>query len=59
MAWIIRKNFQNSINDLDLYNTTKHILADNIPSQTDITRLREGHVGGQVNLTYLFLYLIK
>ncbi|CAF3923406.1 unnamed protein product [Adineta steineri] len=47
-AWLIRANFQNRINDLDLFNMAQYQLKNTTPSHTDITRLRKGQVGGQV-----------
>ncbi|CAF4937686.1 unnamed protein product, partial [Rotaria sp. Silwood1] len=46
-AFLIRENFQNKINDLDLYNVTQYQIHNYTPSHTDITRLRQGQVGGQ------------
>ncbi|CAF0836612.1 unnamed protein product [Adineta steineri] len=46
-AWLIRANFQNRINDLDLFNMAQYQLKNTTPSHTDITRLRKGQVGGQ------------
>ncbi|CAF0962030.1 unnamed protein product [Adineta ricciae] len=45
--WLIRENFQNKINDLDLHNMTQYPVKNSTPSHTDITRLRLGQVGGQ------------
>ncbi|CAF3194626.1 unnamed protein product [Rotaria sp. Silwood2] len=47
LAWLIRTNFANSIADFDLYNVTRNQIRNDTPSQTDITRLRQGQVGGQ------------
>jgi len=60
LAWLIRENFQNNISTLDLYNMTQYKLKNSTPSHTDITRLREGQVGGQVCFfNFLFLFLIQ
>ncbi|CAF0775262.1 unnamed protein product [Rotaria sordida] len=47
LARLIRVNFQNNINNLDLYNMTQYPVKNDTPSHTDITRLRQGQVGGQ------------
>ncbi|CAF3289209.1 unnamed protein product [Rotaria socialis] len=46
-AWAFRSRFQNSINNLDLNNMTQYKFERNILIHTDITRLRQGQVGGQ------------
>ncbi len=48
LAYLIRANFQNNISNLDLYNMTQYKLQQTTPSHTDIIRLRQGQVGGQV-----------
>ncbi|CAF2141012.1 unnamed protein product [Rotaria magnacalcarata] len=47
LAILIRENFQNKTNDLDLYNMAQYHLVEYTPSPTDITRLRQRQVGGQ------------
>ncbi|CAF4978718.1 unnamed protein product, partial [Rotaria sp. Silwood1] len=47
LAILIRMNFGNKINNLDLYNMTQYKLLDYTPSHTDIIRLRQGKVGAQ------------
>ncbi|CAF2405730.1 unnamed protein product [Rotaria sp. Silwood2] len=46
-ASVIRAILRNNISDHDLYNMTQYDRKNNTPSQTDITRLRKGLVGGQ------------
>ena len=48
--YLIRANFRNKIASLDLYNMTQYTVKNTTPSHTDITRLRQGQVGGQVCL---------
>ena len=48
-AWLIRENFRNHLAGLDLYNMSKYPVKNDTPSHTDITRLRQGQVGGQVS----------
>jgi hypothetical protein len=55
LAYLIRENFQNNISNLDLHNMTQYTLKPTTPSHTDITRLRQGQVGGQV----CFYFLLK
>ncbi|CAF1654191.1 unnamed protein product [Rotaria magnacalcarata] len=59
LAILIRENFQNKTNDLDLYNMAQYHLVEYTPSPTDITRLRQRQVGGQVYFCFHVLITLK
>ncbi|CAF1664269.1 unnamed protein product, partial [Didymodactylos carnosus] len=47
LSWLIRANFRNQIGNIDLNNMTQYTLKNTTISHTDITRLRQGKIGGQ------------
>jgi microsomal dipeptidase-like Zn-dependent dipeptidase len=50
LAWEIRENYAAKVEDVDL---TKDTASLPLPLQTDIPRLRKGHVGGQFWSVYI------